>query len=152
VWWAVGFANGYGTTTEPKSYLFTDESFIPGSYEYRLKQIDFDGSFTYSDIIEVEVAVPNIFSLEQNYPNPFNPSTTIRYEIPEQSFVTIKVYDILGNEITTLVNEEKAAGNYEVEFNTSSHSGNVRNLTSGIYFYRLQAGSFIETKKMILMK
>ena len=87
----------------------------------------------------------NGYSLEQNYPNPFNPSTTIKYQIPELSFVTIKVYDVLGNEITTLVNEEKPAGNFEVEFNAS-------NLTSGIYFYRIQAGDFVETKKMVLMK
>jgi hypothetical protein len=153
VWRAIGFANGYGTTTEPKSYLLTDESVIPGSYEYRLKQIDFDGTFTYSDIVEVEVLSPNIFSLEQNYPNPFNPSTKIKYTIPsviasetkQSQFVTLKVYDILGNEIATLVNEEISAGEYEVDFNG-------KELPSGIYFYELQAGSYVETKKMILLK
>jgi len=85
------------------------------------------------------------FKLEQNYPNPFNPATTIKYQIPELSFVTLKIYDVLGSEIITLVNEEKSAGNYEVEFNASS-------LPSGVYFYILQAGSFVETKKMVLMK
>jgi hypothetical protein len=98
------------------------------------------------------------FGLEQNYPNPFNPSTKIKYTIPsviasetkQSQLVTLKVYDVLGNEIATLVNEEKPAGSYEVEF--ESHSGSVRNLSSGIYFYKLQAGSFIETKKMLLMK
>lgn len=98
--------------------------------------------------------ISNGIYLTQNYPNPFNPTTTIRYDIPEQSFVTIKIYDILGKEIATLVNEEKPAGSYEVEFNTGGHSGfsGIRELTSGIYFYKLQAGNFIETKKMVLIK
>ncbi|RKZ00273.1 MAG: hypothetical protein DRQ13_00760 [Ignavibacteriae bacterium] len=85
------------------------------------------------------------YSLKQNYPNPFNPSTTISYQIPEISFVTIKVYDVLGNEVATLVNKENPIGSYEVEFNASS-------LSSGIYFYRLQAGNFVETKKMVLLR
>jgi len=92
------------------------------------------------------------YQLQQNYPNPFNPSTTIKFKVPELSFVTIKVYDALGNEITTLVDEEKPAGKYEVEFNANSHSGEVRNLPSGIYFYRLKAGDYIATKKMVLLK
>ena len=92
-----------------------------------------------------DFSVPTEYILNQNHPNPFNPSTTIKYEIPELSFVTIKVYDVLGNEITTVVNEEKPIGNYEVEFDATG-------LTSGIYFYQLQAGSFVETKKMVLMK
>jgi hypothetical protein len=86
----------------------------------------------------------------QNYPNPFNSSTTITYEMPQSGLISIKVYDILGREVATLVNEEKSAGSYEVQFNT--YSGNVRNLTSGIYFYRLTAGNYTETKKMILLK
>jgi hypothetical protein len=99
---------------------------------------------------EQDDRLPNNFHLEQNYPNPFNPSTTIKYSIPTSEFVTLKVFDVLGNEVATLVNEEKPAGSYEVEFN--SHSGSVRNLTSGVYFYILQAGSFTQTKKLILMK
>ncbi len=149
-WESIGFVPGFGTTTEVHHYSFVDESLQSGNYQYRLKQVDFDGSFTYSDIIEVEVLSPNVFSLEQNYPNPYNPSTTIRYEIPEQSFVTIKVYDVLGNEIATLVNEEKPAGSYEVEFNIYSDEG--QNLVSGVYFYKLQVGNFIQTKKMVLLK
>jgi hypothetical protein len=113
-----------------------------------------------------EELLPEGFALYQNYPNPFNPSTTIRYSIPsviasgakQSQLVTLKVYDVLGNEVITLVNEEKSAGEYEVTFN--SHSGEVRNLTSGIYFYQLKAGdpstgsgkSFIQTKKMIILK
>jgi len=90
-------------------------------------------------------ALPNFFNLEQNYPNPFNPTTAIKYQIPEISFVTLKVYDVLGKEVAILVNQERTSGNYEIEFDAPY-------LASGIYFYRLQAGSFIETKKMILMK
>jgi len=97
------------------------------------------------DVNDPEMGMPIAFSLQQNYPNPFNPVTTIKYQIPELSFVTIKVYDVLGNEIATFVKEEKPAGNYEVEFDASK-------LSSGFYFYRLQAGSFVETKKMVLMK
>jgi hypothetical protein len=89
--------------------------------------------------------MPLSFNLSQNYPNPFNPSTKIKYQIPELSFVTLKVYDVLGNEVAALVNEEKPVGSYELEFNATS-------LPSGIYFYRLQAGSFVETKKMVLLK
>lgn len=92
-----------------------------------------------------DFSVPTEYILSQNYPNPFNPSTKIKYEIPEISFVNIKVYDVLGSEVVTLINEEQTVGSYEVEFDAS-------NLPSGIYFYRLQAGSFVETKKMVLMK
>jgi len=94
---------------------------------------------------EEESTSPNVFSLYQNYPNPFNPTTTINYKISELGFVTLKVYDVLGNEIETLVNEEKSSGSYEVDFDASG-------LTSGIYFYKLQTGYFIDTKKMILLK
>ena len=92
-----------------------------------------------------DFSVPTDFTLEQNYPNPFNPSTTIKYQIPELSFVTLKVYDVLGSKIITLVSEEKPFGNYEVEFNAAT-------LPSGVYFYRLHSGSFVETKKMVLIK
>ncbi len=104
-------------------------------------------SIIYGNLVSVkeEIENPTAFHLYQNYPNPFNPTTTIKYQIPELSFVTIKVYDVLGSEVATLVNEEKAVGSYEVEFNATA-------LPSGIYFYKLQAGSFVETKKMVLMK
>jgi len=92
-----------------------------------------------------ESGIPEVYSLMQNYPNPFNPSTKIEYSIPEVSFATIEVYDMLGNEVATLVNEEKATGSYEVKFDAAG-------LSSGIYFYKLQAGSFVETKKMILLR
>ncbi len=100
----------------------------------------------FNDIAGVNEEIVNeSYDLSQNYPNPFNPLTTINYQVPELSYVTMKVYNVLGNEVATLVNEEKAAGNYEVKLNAS-------NLPSGVYFYQLHAGSFIETKKMILMK
>jgi hypothetical protein len=121
------------------------------SYGYRLKQIDNDGKYEYSREVEVVVIDKfEKFELLQNYPNPFNPFTKIKYSIPSagtslMKSVELKVFDILGNEIVTLVNEEKPAGNYEVEFNGSS-------LSSGIYFYQLRAGNFLETRKMVLLK
>jgi hypothetical protein len=156
-WETVGYIPGNGTTTELQYYSFSDKNIRPGFYQYRLKQIDYDGSFAYSNIIEVEVDAPIEFSIEQNYPNPFNPSTKIKYVIPNVEtrhasslqMVSLKVYDILGNEIATLVNEEKPAGSYEVEFNTSSGIGN---LVSGIYFYQLISGNNVQTRKMILLK
>ena len=110
-----------------------------------------DFVFTIRDVTGVDdKEIPKSYALLENYPNPFNPYTIIRYQIPEKSFITLKVYDVLGNEVAILVNEEKAAGSYEVEFN--SHSGIARNLPSGVYFYQFQAGDFIQTKKMVLMK
>jgi len=146
-WINIGFVNGSGTTTEPQSYSFVDENLSAGKYQYRLKQFDFDGTFEYSNTIEVEINSPTKFSLEQNYPNPFNPSTSIQYAISSRQFVTLKVYDVLGKEVITLANEEKPAGMYNVEFRMQN-----LDLSSGIYFYQLKAGDYIETKKMILMK
>jgi hypothetical protein len=111
---------------------------------YRLKQIDTDGTYEYSDEIEVEI-IPTEFALYQNYPNPFNPRTKIRYQLPKESKVTIKLYDILGSEVITLLNEEKEPGVYEVDFT-------AQQLPSGTYIYRIFADGFIETKKMVLMK
>ncbi len=144
-WNMIGFVKGNGTTNEISRYSFTDENPAPGVYKYKLKQIDFNGSFSYSDEIETEVTSLKDFKLYQNYPNPFNPVTTIRYSVPERSFVQLKVYDALGLEVMTLVNAEKPAGSYRLEFNAS-------NLPSGIYFYRLQAGAFSAARKMTLLK
>ncbi len=146
-WEIVGFVNGNGTTTEPKNYIFTDDKILSkGEYYYRLKQIDYDGTYTYSGEIFIEVnLLPLEYKVYQNYPNPFNPLTTIKYDLPEKNTVILKVLDILGTELTTLVNEQKQAGNYEVTFDGS-------NLPSGIYFYHLQAGKFSETKKLLLIK
>jgi len=146
IWATIGFKEGKGTTSEPQDYTYSDNILEISSSKlfYRLKQIDFNGSFEYSHVVEVEIA-PTKFSLEQNYPNPFNPSTKISWQAPVSGWQTLKVYDVLGNEVATLVNEEKPAGNYEVEFDAS-------NLSSGVYFYILKAGDFIQSKKMILMK
>jgi hypothetical protein len=143
-WERVGFVEGKGTTTEIQSYSFQDKP-GPGKYFYRLKQIDYDGSFEYSAEIEVEVFAPRVFSLGQNYPNPFNPVTSLQYAIGSRQYVTLKVFDVLGNEVATLVNEEKPAGRYELVWNAV-------NLPSGVYFYQLKAVEFAETKKMILLK
>jgi photosystem II stability/assembly factor-like uncharacterized protein len=149
-WEKVGYVPGNGTTTESQSYSFTDNSVQSGKYLYRLKQIDFDGTYEYSDAVEVEVNIPLQFSLSQNYPNPFNPSTKIKYSVPatannKAGLVTLTIYDILGNEVETLVNKIQSSGEYEVTFKAN-------NLSSGIYFYRLSSGSYSQIKKMILMK
>jgi len=119
---------------------------ISGNYSYRLKQIDYDGSFNYSGEVSVKVnLIPAELTLHQNYPNPFNPSTTIRYGLPTDAYAKLILYDILGNEIETLVSEKKSAGTYEVTVNGS-------NLANGIYIYRLQAGNSVQLRKMILLK
>lgn len=145
-WINIGFKEGSGTTSEPRQYSISDilSNYSYSKLYYRLKQVDFDGSFVYSNIVEVEI-LPKEFSISQNYPNPFNPTTTIRYTLPVSALVSIKVFDVLGNEITNLVNEEKQAGEYEIKFDASK-------LPSGVYFYQLNAGNFVESRKMLLLK
>jgi len=106
---------------------------------------DYQIDSTYTSVVDKHLSVPSNYLLYQNYPNPFNPTTVVKYQIPELNFLTIKIFDVLGSEVATLVNEEKPIGNYEVEFDAT-------NLPSRTYFYKLHAGSFIETKKMVLMK
>ncbi|MFC2094758.1 T9SS type A sorting domain-containing protein [Bacteroidota bacterium] len=141
----VEFVRGYGTTTKPHSYSYIDEELLSGVYQYRLKQIDYDGSFAYSGVVELNFIAANGFKLEQNYPNPFNPSTTISYQLPKAEFVTVKIFDTIGNEVKTIVKENKPAGVHEVNFDASS-------LSSGIYLYRIDAGTFHQSKKMLLVK
>jgi hypothetical protein len=167
-WDKIGFVQGHGTTNSPKNYEFTDSE-LPNSesVDYRLKQIDNDGKFTYSKVITVDLStITNIkdevvyeFALEQNYPNPFNPTTTINFTVPtpphpspykgegpREGLVLLRVYDILGREVATLVNQKLKPGNYEVQFNASS-------LSSGMYFYRIDIGNRLTSvKKMILIK
>ncbi|MDW8465776.1 MAG: T9SS type A sorting domain-containing protein [Chloroherpetonaceae bacterium] len=143
-WQVLGFVKGKGTTAEAQSYSFIDRT-ASGLVQYRLKQVDFNGTFKYSPIIEVEAGLPQTFELSQNYPNPFNPATVISYQLPVASEVTLQVYDILGRAVATLVKAKQEAGRYQVQFNAG-------NLTSGLYFYRLQAGNFVQTRKMILMR
>ena len=145
IWEKIGFVDGKGTTTEIQNYSFTDQDMVSGTYAYRLKQIDFDGTVNYSTTIEVDLNGVTSFSLEQNYPNPFNPSTVIAYQLPVTGFVRLKVFDVLGNEVAVLVNENKPAGSYEVNFDAGS-------LSSGVYIYKLQAGDFVSVKKMLLTK
>jgi len=145
-WEKIGFVQGNGNSNSPKDYFFTDASPLSGTVQYRLKQIDNDGKYDFSKEVEIMVtALPKAFALEQNYPNPFNPSTIIKYSIPSASNVSLKIYDILGNEVANLVNEKKEAGSYQVQFDGSR-------LTSGVYFYKLQAEGVALTKKLLLMK
>jgi len=145
-WETLGFVEGHGNSNSPKDYSFIDHNiYMSGQYNYRLKQIDNDGQFEYSNIISINVGVPANFYLSQNYPNPFNPSTNIDYSIPQASKVSLKIYDILGREVVSLVDEFKEAGTYTVTFDAS-------NLPGGIYFYTIAAGNFMETKKMSLVK
>jgi len=143
-WQVLGFVRGNGTTSDAKSYSFVDRT-ASGKVSYRLKQVDFDGAFEYSPVIEVDAGLPHTFELGQNYPNPFNPTTLISYQLPVASEVSLKVYDVLGREVATLVSGRQEAGRYSVSFNAAS-------LSSGVYFYRLQAGNFVATKKMMLVK
>jgi hypothetical protein len=110
-----------------------------------LKQVDYDGTFAYSPEINVDIEAPKVFALEQNYPNPFNPTTSIKYSIAKEGFVNISIYNALGEKVGSLVNELKKAGNYEINFD-------AREFASGIYFYRMESGSFISIKKMMLIK
>ncbi len=177
-WKGIGFVEGNGNSSSPKNYTFVDENPPSGNIFYRLKQINVDGSYEYSEVIETQISAPNKFSLSQNYPNPFNPTTNITYviaSIAKQSTgnsasanntivrlgrshaplrsarndgavqVSLKIYDALGREVATLVNAKQTSGKYSVQFN-------ARELPSGVYFYTLRAGNFVQTKKMILMK
>lgn len=144
-WEEIGFVNGNGTTTEPKSYSYTDNFLLPIVYIYRLKQIDFDGTVNYSPEVKVEISDSMEFALYQNYPNPFNPRTIINYQLPTDGHITLKIYNALGEEMETLVNQYKPAGKYEAEFDGSKYAG-------GVYFCRLKAGDLTEIKKMVLLK
>ncbi|MEJ2103963.1 MAG: T9SS type A sorting domain-containing protein [Ignavibacteriaceae bacterium] len=141
----IGFVQGKGTSTEVQNYLYRDENLLSANYTYRLKQMDFDGSFSYSDEVKIEISQPDVFYLGQNYPNPFNPTTNIKYSIPQDENVSLKVYDILGKEVATLVNEYQQAGTFDVVFSGSD-------LASGVYYYQLKAGDLTSTKKLMLTK
>ena len=144
-WQKIKFIEGHGNSNIPRSYSYLDNVIQPGTYYYRLKQIDTNGKFEYSKSIEISIKGLEKFDLKQNYPNPFNPVTIISFTVPERSNVQIIVYNILGQEVKTLVNEIKEAGNYSVSFDASK-------LNSGVYFYELKTRDFRQIKKMILMK
>lgn len=143
-WQKIGFVEGHGTANSPKYYSFSDANPLGNKIQYRLKQIDNDGSFEYSPVVEVELAPVN-YTLYQNYPNPFNPSTVIRYALPVAGMVTIDVFNALGEKVSTLLNGQVEAGFNQVSFDAT-------NLPSGLYFYRIQSGDFTSIKKMLLMK
>jgi flagellar hook assembly protein FlgD len=143
-WQGIGFVNGMGTTVQTVNYEFIDRN-ISGNLVYRLKQIDYDGSFEYSDEITAELNIPDGFELSQNYPNPFNPVTTIQFKLPVDSKVTLEVYSISGELVSVLADEFRTAGQHNVNFDASA-------LSSGTYIYRLTAGQMTITRKMVLMK
>lgn len=146
-WRLIGFKEGFGTTSEQKNYIFHDDfnNINADKSAYRLKQIDFNGTFTYSDVVYVDKIVPLTFNLSQNFPNPFNPETKIKFSLPFDEFVSLKVYNIVGSEAAVLINEKRNAGIYFINFNAAQ-------LPSGVYYYQLTAGNFFQTNKMILLK
>ena len=151
-WNAIGFVQGNGNSNSPKNYSFIDETVTAGKYAYRLKQIDTDGQFEYSKVIEVNLDSPSKFELAQNYPNPFNPTTTISFILPEAGNVKLTVYNIIGEQVAELINGYKEAGVYSINFNASDLSVGGQRLNSGVFFYELSTDNFTDIKKMILMK
>ena len=145
-WNKIAFIEGHGNSNSLKEYSYNDKDLFAGGskFQYRLKQIDTDGSFAYSDVIEVEI-VPDQYELSQNYPNPFNPTTTIRFSLPKQTQLKINIYNILGEHVKTIAEGMYETGYYKVTFDASS-------LPSGTYIYRLESNEFVETRKMLLLK
>ena len=150
-WASVGIIQAAGNSNSPRKYSFTDKNIQAGKYQYRLKMIDNDGSYKLSDVIETTIALPKSFDLSQNYPNPFNPTTKINYQVPVDAKVIMEVYNITGQKVMELVNQQQSAGYYTVDFGSSK-------LSSGVYIYRLVASdlatgnNFSSIKKMMLLK
>lgn len=140
----IAFINGKGTTTQLQNYSYSD-NISAGKYTYRLKQVDLDGSVSFSSEIEAEIKLPSVYEISQNYPNPFNPGTIIKYSVPVDGIVRIAVYNTLGEKVSELVNQFVKAGSYEINFNANR-------LSSGVYFYKLESGTFVQTKKMTILK
>ena len=145
-WNTIGFVAGSGNSNSPKEYSYGDKDLFAGGskFQYRLKQMDNDGSFEYSEIVELEV-VPTQYELSQNYPNPFNPSTTVRISLPKQTQLKINLYNMLGEFVETIAEGNYDAGYYKVTFNAN-------NLPSGTYIYRIESNEFVQVKKMLLIK
>ena len=150
-WSAVGSVTAAGTSVSPTKYSYTDKNLQAGKYQYRLKMIDNDGSYKLSDVVETAIALPKDFALSQNYPNPFNPTTKIDYQVPVDAKIILEVYNITGQKVAELVNQEQQAGYYSVNFGSSK-------LSSGVYIYRIAASdkatgnNFSSIKKMMLLK
>ena len=146
-WTKAGFVNGSGSKNTPSHYTYSDEQLSAGKYYYRLKQIDYNGNFEYHNLNGfAEITGPNKYELSQNYPNPFNPVTKINFSLPAGTNVSIKVYDVSGRQISTIVNNKfLAADYYSVVFDASM-------LSSGIYYYRIETDKFMSVKKMVVLK
>jgi len=140
----ITFVKGFGTTAVPHSYRYVDERLSPGTYYYRLKQIDTDGTFEFSKTVEAVVGLPLAYALRPNYPNPFNPTTVIPFAMARSGPVVVKVFNVAGQAVATLVNQTLDAGFHEVKFNASS-------LPGGIYFYQVRAGDFSAVGKMVFL-
>jgi len=148
-WNKISFVEGSGNSNSQKLYSFVDKNPVGGTkFAYRLKQIDIDGTFEYSDLVEIEV-LPSEYELYQNYPNPFNPSTKIKFSLPEDAKVAVDIYNMLGQRVMTLFNKDMKAGYHQVLFDTQS-AGNQ--LASGIYIYTISTKNFSSVKKMVLLK
>jgi hypothetical protein len=153
-WETLGFVKGNGNSLSPINYSFIDQTTSAGRFSYRLKQVDYDGTYEYSSIINAEIGTPSSFSISQNYPNPFNPSTKIDYQVASDSRVKIELFSITGQKVADLVNSDLSAGFYSVSVNASSFA----NIASGVYVYKMTAidkadgKAFITSKKMMLMK
>lgn len=141
----IGFIEGFGTTAEPQQYTYTDKNLENGIYEYRLKQVDYDGSFSYSDVISVDVIAVTSLQLKQNYPNPFNPSTSIKFSLPSSGYTNLSVYNLIGEKVGELINEILTEGEHNVRFDAS-------NLPSGMYIAKLSSDNYNQTIKMTLLK
>ncbi|MEO6693700.1 MAG: T9SS type A sorting domain-containing protein [Ignavibacteria bacterium] len=145
-WSIIGFVHGYGNSTINHYYSFNDVNLTSGNYKYRLKQIDFNGNYNFHYLTNnVIIGIPEKFFLSQNYPNPFNPFTIINYQITISDQVSIKIYDFSGKEVAQIINEIKGAGFYSIKFQP-------KDLPSGVYYYKIESGSFTDTKKMVLLK
>jgi len=144
-WSKVGFVKGAGISTSPREYSFVDKVTVAGRYAYRLKQISQNGTFGYSGSIETVISPPEDFALLNNYPNPFNPTTTIEYELPLEVKVNLVIYDNLGRQVRTLVENVQPAGYYKAVFD-------AQGLSSGMYYYRIVAGDFVKVKKLLFVK
>lgn len=141
----IAFIPGSGTTTEAKTYNYGDTVLTYKENYYRLKQLDFNGSYSYSNIIKIHLNLPGRFTLSQNYPNPFNPRTKIKFAIPEESFVKLSIFNTVGELITILVSQQMKPGFYEYEYNGSK-------IPSGVYLDKINVGEYVDAKKMILLK
>ena len=151
VWTKIGFVEGNGNSNSLKNYSFEDKNLFADKYVYRLKQIDNDGTFSYSEEVAVNLNdVPSKFSLDQNFPNPFNPVTQINFSLPIASFVSIKIFNSVGELVKTLLEKDITEGYHSIEWDATNNYG--RNLSSGVYYYRIQAGDFVQTRKMLLIK